>query len=315
MTASDTIHTRYRPSKFADVIGHDAVVRSLRQVLAKRSSRAFLFTGISGCGKTTLARIVAREVGCGPGDLVEVDAATHTGIDAMRAVQDLLEYRPISGGVRAIIIDECHALSKASFQSMLKILEEPPAWATWLLCTTEPARVPTAIVTRCVRCDLKPVGQPVLIEFLDGIAAVEKMKLGDDASKIISLCAREAGGSPRQALVNLAMCAGAKSVAEARELVRSAEQSRDAIELARALVRGAKWLEVQVLLRDLSDTSPESIRHVIRSYVTKVVIGANSERVAARGISILDEFSQPCNQSDGISPITLACGRLILGAS
>lgn len=313
MTSADTIITKYRPDKFSDVIGQDAAVRSLRQVLAKRASRAFLFTGPSGVGKTTLARIVASEVGCGHGDLVEVDAATHTGIDAMRSVQDMLEYRPISGGVRAIIIDEAHALSKASFQSMLKVLEEPPAWAFWLLCTTEPARVPAAIVTRCVRCDLKPVGQPILIDFLDGIVVAEKIKLGDDASKIIGLCAREAGGSPRQALVNLAMCAGAKSVSEARELMRSAEQSRDAVELARALVRGAKWPEVQQLLRELSDTNPESIRHVVRAYSTKVILDANSERAAARGMSILDAFGEPCVPQDGISPIVLACGRIILG--
>ncbi len=152
-----------------------------------------------------------------------------------------------------------------------------------------------------------------LIEFLDGIAEAEKMKLGDDASKIVGLCAREAGGSPRQALVNLAMCAGAKSVAEARELMRSAEQSRDAVELARALVRGAKWPEGQELLRGLSDTNPESIRHVVRSYSTKVVLDANSEKSAARGMYILDSFSEPCAPQDGISPIVLACGRIVLG--
>lgn len=313
MTSADTIITKYRPAKFADVIGQDVAVRSLRQVLAKRSSRAFLFTGQSGVGKTTLARIVACEVGCGHGDLIEVDAATHTGIDAMRAVQDLLEYRPISGGVRAIIIDEAHALSKASFQSMLKVLEEPPTWAFWLLCTTEPTRVPAAIVTRCVRCDLKSVGQPLLVEFIDGVVDAEKMKLGDDASKIIGLCAREAGGSPRQALINLAMCDGAKSFTEARELLRSAEQSRDAVELARALVRGAKWPEVQGLLRDLRDIGPESIRHVIRAYATKIVLDANSEKAAARGMYILDAFSEPCATQDGISPIVIACGRVVLG--
>ena len=310
-----TIHIKHRPETLDAVVGQDTAVRSLAQVLARKSSRAFLFTGPSGTGKTTLARIAARMVGCSPTEIKagEHDAATNTRIDAMRAIQDMLEYRPIGGVVRVMIIDECHALSKAAWQSVLKALEEPPSWAYWMLCTTEPARVPVTAMTRCVHYVLKPVVQPMLIELIERVAAAEKIRLGDDASQIVGLCAREAGGSPRQALVNLAVCAGVRTAAEARDLLRSAEQSRDAVELARALVRGARWPEVQGLLRDLQDVGPESIRHVVRAYVTKVVLGANSEKGAARGMYILDAFSEPCAPQDGISPIVMACGRVVLG--
>lgn len=310
-----TLHTKYRPSKFSEVVGQDPVVRSLKGVLAKGHSRAFLFTGPSGTGKTTLARIVAAEAGCAPADIRagEHDAATNTGIDAMRAIQDMLEYRPIGGTASALIIDECHALSRQAWQSLLKALEEPPEWGWWFLCTTEPTRVPAAAVTRCVRYDLKPVAQATLLELLERVADDERLKLGEDAGRILTLCAREAAGSPRQALVNLAACAAARSVAEARDLLRSAEERREAVELARALVRGAKWVEVQAILKDLTEVSAESIRHVVRDYATKVVLGANTEKAAAHGMSILDAFSVPCSPQDGLSPIVLACGHVVLG--
>jgi DNA polymerase III gamma/tau subunit len=306
---NQSIVTRYRPGAFDEVIGQDTVVRSLEAAIEKRTGTAFLFMGNSGVGKTTLARLTAEALGCLPADLLEVDAATNTGIEAMREVMDGLMYRPLGeGAIKAVIIDETHALSKAAIQALLKTLEEPPAWVYWFLCTTEPTKIPAAIKTRCLSYQLKDVRTEELIELLE--STEEAKTLHQD---VISLCAREANGSPRQALANLGVCSNAESRQEAAELLRSAGDAPAAFDLARALMSGAKWDEVRDLLSELKETSPESVRHVVRSYMTKVVLEPKSKGAAEHAFAILEAFAEPFNSADGISPLVLACGRLILG--
>jgi DNA polymerase III subunit gamma/tau len=305
-----SIETKYRPEEFDEVIGQEAAVKSLKNAVEKRLGTTFLFTGPSGVGKTTLARIAAKALGCLPADLEEVDAATKTGIEDMRAVTSTLLYRPLGkGAVKGIIVDECHALSKAAMQSLLKILEDPPTWVFWFLCTTEPTKVPKAIQTRCLTYQLKEVRFNDLVDLL---ASTEEAKDVDD--DILELCAKEAGGSPRQALSNLGVCLTAENKKEAAELLRSAAEVKEAFELARALFNGADWEEVKDLLGALKETSPESVRHVVRAYMTKVVLDSKKKSDTEAAFAILEAFSQPFNSFDGMSPLVLACGRLVMGA-
>lgn len=302
---------KYRPQAWDEVVGHPAQVKALRNALTKSTNRSFLFTGPSGVGKTTLARLAAREVGCV--DLLEIDAATYTGIDEMREVAAGLQYQPLGkDAVKAVIIDEFHALSKAAVQSLLKIIEEPPPWVWWFLCTTEPARVLKTIETRCFRCDLKPVKVDVLYSWLADVADAEEILQSKHGDTVIDLCTTEAQGSPRQALANLALCAAAGSLKEAQELLRSAQESTEAIELARALSAGHSWGDVQKILKGFQDINPESVRHLVRAYATKVAISVKDEAVCGRHIEILDAFSTPFNPADGISPLVLACGKVVL---
>lgn len=304
----EDLHTKYRPTKFEDVIGQKVIVRSLKDVMDAGSSHSFLFTGPSGVGKTTLARIVANLVGCDAMNIIEIDAATYTGIDAMRGITESTNYHAFGASPnRAIIIDEVHGLSKQAFQALLKSLEEPPPHIYWLLCTTEPSKVPATIKTRCLSYDLKPVSANEIFDLLEEVCDKEDL---DPEEGILNLISKEAGGSPRQALVYLSMCSGCSSRAEAAELLRTAAESKDVIDLCRFLIsgKGFTWDKAMKMLEPLKDHNAESIRLVVVSYVTTVLLKTKSTKTAEWPLRVLDCFSRPCYPGDKLAPILLAIG-------
>lgn len=303
-----TLHTKYRPRAFKDVIGQTPVVNALSKALEKGTSRTFLLTGPTGTGKTTLARIAAKTVGCKPNSIQEVDAATYTGIDDIRALTVPLQYAPIDGQPRAMIIDECHALSAAAWKALLKPLEEPPSHLYWFLCTTELGKVPANIKSRCTAFTLKPVPVNDMLHLLQKIAMEEPDLVVGEA--ILDLCAKEANGSPRQAIVNLEACSGTKKLSVAKELLASAIDNPQVIDLARALLNNKKWKEVREILKGMKDTNAESVRHVIRAYMTNCALSMPN---ADRALEVLDAFSAPFPSGDQLSPVVLACGKLLLG--
>lgn len=302
----DELINKHRPVTFDDVIGNAAMVRSLRSVIDKKRSKTFLFLGPAGIGKTTLARISAQTFGAEPGDIIETDAAKYTGVDDMRQLTGNMNYRPLSPtGVKAMILDECHALSKAAWQSLLKILEEPPPWVYWFLCTTDASKVPDTVKTRAARYDLKPVARRELTDFLDRIAGDEKFKASE---AVIDMCVRESNGSPRQALAHLALCADVEDRREAAEILRSAEDSSEAVDLARALVRGAGLDELMGICARLKGEDQESVRRVVKDYLQKAILSGNSKDVAVL-LDILVQFAIPYPVNDGMTGLLVSVHR------
>lgn len=305
--SNKSLYSVYRPKTFKEVIGHPEVTRSLKSSIEKGSNHAFCLVGPSGTGKTTLARIAALELNA---TVQEIDAATFTGIDAMREITKSLMYRPLSGENKVIIINECQGLSKAAWDSLLTTMEEPPAWCYWFLTTTDPAKLPPAVKTRCTTYALKPVPTKEIEELLDFIAAEEGILSDDTGAKIISMCAKEAGGSPRQAIVNLDACKAAKSREEAATLLQGAQDVAEAHELAALLIKGTNWSKAKELLLILKDQNPESVRHVVRAYVTKVVL--NSDKPNKSHLAVLEAFSTPFPTGDQMSPLVLAVAGLLV---
>ncbi len=215
---------KYRPQRFEDLIGQEPMVRTLaNSFAASRIHQAYILTGVRGVGKTTTARILARAFNYHvPGkidrpsidmpelglhcqaimdsrhvDVIEMDAASHTGIDDVREIIDNARYRPVSARTKVYIIDEVHMLSKPAFNALLKTLEEPPEHVKFLFATTEIEKVPVTVRSRCIRFDLKRIGSVAMIEHLSKISAAEGVAVESDA---LALIARVAEGSVRDAL-------------------------------------------------------------------------------------------------------------------
>lgn len=220
-TSYTVLARKYRSQDFESLIGQDVLVKTLTTAInTGRIAHAYIFTGIRGTGKTSTARILAKALNCLSSDrptatpcgvcencraiaagqhidVLEIDAASHTGVDNMREILDAVQYRPTNGRYKVYIIDEVHMLSQSAFNALLKTLEEPPAHVIFILATTEIRKVPVTILSRCQRFDLVRVPVDTLKKHFAWIADQEKIELSDGANELL---ARAADGSVRDGL-------------------------------------------------------------------------------------------------------------------
>lgn len=191
------LYRKYRPKSFDEVLGQDNIVGLLKNaVKSKRIAHAYLFAGPRGTGKTSLARILAREAGCSDVDLTEIDAASSRGIDEIRALREAVRFYPLQGSVKVYIIDEVHMLTKEAFNALLKTLEEPPPHAIFILATTEPDKVPETIISRCQNFSFRKIPESILRKIILSIAKSEGFEVDDESAGLIAL---HADGSFRDA--------------------------------------------------------------------------------------------------------------------
>ncbi len=265
---------KYRPTDFSDLIGQEALVRTVTNAIRTgRLAHAFLLTGMRGVGKTSTARILARALNCtgaeggdGPTaepcgtcehctaiaedrhvDVIEMDAASRTGVDDIRELIDGVRYRPTSARYKVYIIDEVHMLSKNAFNALLKTLEEPPPHVKFIFATTEVRRLPVTVLSRCQRFDLRRVDAATLAAHFEAVAAKENAEIEGAAIRLI---ARAADGSVRDGLSLLdqaiAHGAGAVGEAEVRDMLGLADRER-VFELFAAVMKGETAIALDLL--------------------------------------------------------------------
>ena len=256
---------KYRPETFADLVGQDAMVRTLKNAFdADRIAQAFIMTGIRGTGKTTTARIIAKGMNCigidGNGvattepcgscdnctaimegrhvDVMEMDAASRTGVDDIREIIDSVHYRAAAARYKIYIIDEVHMLSTNAFNALLKTLEEPPKHVKFIFATTEIRKVPVTVLSRCQRFDLRRIEPEVMIALLEKIAAAEHANIAEEA---LALITRAAEGSARDAtsLLDQAIShgAGETTADQVRAMLGLADRGR-VMDLFDMIMRG-----------------------------------------------------------------------------
>lgn len=245
---------KYRPTDFSELIGQEALVRTLTNAIdTGRIAQAFMLTGVRGVGKTTTARIVAKALNCiGPDgeggptvtpcgvckncvaiaedrhvDVIEMDAASRTGVDDIRELIDGVRYRPVSARFKVYVLDEVHMLSKNAFNALLKTLEEPPEHVKFVFATTEIRKVPVTVLSRCQRFDLRRVPIDSLATHFQGVADKEGVAVEEDA---VAMIARAADGSVRDGLSILdqaiALSAGGVTTEQVRDMLGLADRGR-----------------------------------------------------------------------------------------
>ena len=318
----EVLARKYRPADFDEVIGQDHIVKALvNSIESEKIHQAFIFSGTRGVGKTTIARILAKCLNCESDskptskpcnkcsntveissgrsvDFLEIDAASNTQVEKIRDLIETVEYKPAKGRFKIFLIDEVHMLSPASFNALLKTLEEPPAHVVFIFATTNPEKIPKTIQSRCLQLNLKTVNEEILFNHLKGILKKEKIDHDDES---IQLIAKSANGSVRDGLTILDQAIahgnGLLNKDEVKKMLGTIDNSL-LFELLGSIIDGDgkksfdKLAEIEqlspeydVILRDMI-----SILHQIS--LEQVLNNSDSEEIKELSVKIDQEFCQ-----------------------
>lgn len=301
------LYRRYRPKVPKELVGQEDAVRSVGMMMKDGTvPHCLLFTGPSGTGKTTIARILRRKLGCSDRDFVEINAADDRGIDMIREIKGRMGLAPLGGKCRIWLIDECHAMTAAAQDSFLKIIEDTPSHVYFMLATTDPKKLKSTIVTRCTEVRCKAVGVQDLMKLVDRVSEAEGKKVEPDVSRRI---ADVADGSCRKALVLLHAVLGISDPEQQLAAIDSNDTKGQAFDIARALFNPkTTWAKMAEILSRV-DEDAESLRYMVLGYANSILLKGKDD---PRAIHVIAEFMDNFYDSKK-SGLIFACYNVIKG--
>ena len=276
------LYIKYRPQTTSEILGNDLAIKSLRSEI-ENGHHVFLLTGDSGCGKTTLARAIAKELGGNELTIHEINSSENRGIDTVREIMEEIRYQPLEGK-SVYILDEYHMQTNAAQQAALKMLEECPEHVFFFICTTAPEKVIEAIKTRCSRIQVKPLDHDTMFKLLRLVAHKEQVQVSLD---VLHKIADLSEGSSRSGLKKLGQVLNLANDEERMKFLEEnafSEENQDMIELCRALIAQKGWgayMECLEKAKDDLKANPESTKFLIMSYARSVLKKGLNIRAAA----------------------------------
>lgn len=275
------LYRKYRPTSFDGMFGNKEQIESLKKLITKEDkTQVFLFTGLQGVGKTTLARICAKELGSNTLNTIEINSANNRGIDTAREIEESCKMQTLVP--RIFILDELHQTTVASQTAMLKILEDTPKNNYFFLCTTNPEKLSKPLRSRCTEIKLGTLSDKEMTSLLKDIIEKENKNISEEVLEEIILIAE---GHPRQAIVLLEKIINLDSEKEMLKILDSdiikENETEDTISLCKSLMFG-DWGKVKSILSDLkkNNENPESLRRIILNYFCSVLLNNGDNKIA-----------------------------------
>lgn len=300
-----SLYHKYRPDSLKQVKGNEAIVSSLENMLSnpEKCSKVFLLHGPTGCGKTTIGRIIKKRLGVSDADYQEIDSADFRGIDTIRELRKNSGFKPISSPYRMYLLDECHKLTNDAQNALLKILEDTPEHLFFILCTTEPDKIIKAVQGRCTMLKVEQLSETQMKGLLKRVAREE----GETLSKeVLDQIVLDANGHPRNALQILEQVLNTEEEKRLEVAQYTAQQQTESIALCRALLGKSSWKEVSSILEGLKQQDAERIRRHVLGYAQSVLLKTDNPKAGL----VLEEFIQPFYDS-GFPHLVYACYSVV----
>lgn len=285
------LYKKYRPKKWGDLIGQQDTVSQLNTMLQKQSlPHTILITGPSGTGKTTIARILQRELNVGESDYQEVDCADNNGIDMVRVLKSRINAAPLAGDWRMFLLDEAHQLTAAAQDSLLKLLEDTPRHVFFVLNTTDARKLKDTIRTRCTEIKTRSLSPDEIRTVL--IRICKKEKLAPD-EEVIDKIVDVSNGSARRAIVILNQVKDLSSKNEQIALIINQDDEVAGIDLARAIMdMNSSWADIARILKAVQH-DPEGVRRIVLGYASAILLNQSKpSKIAARAALVLEAFEE-----------------------